>query len=167
MTTAAGPIIEETYDAYGAVGELFDIGPDQREVILSGPAGTGKSRGILEYLNWACAEWPTIRCLMLRKTRRSLTESGMVTLERKVLHPAQGVHFHTTTQQYRYPNGSIIAVGGMDKPGKIMSSEWDIVYVQEATELTEHEWEAATTRLRNGKLPWQQMLGNGRCRVGR
>jgi PBSX family phage terminase large subunit len=152
------PTIEETYRAYGNIGKLFTS--KEPELLMAGPAGTGKSRGILEYLNYAATEYPGARVLMVRKTRRSLTESGMVTLEQKVLHPAQGVRFKSSVQQYQYPNGSIIAVGGLDKPEKILSSEWDIIYPQEATELEENDWEMCGMRLRNGKLPVQQMIGD-------
>ncbi len=97
---------------------------------------------------------------MVRKTRASLTESAMVTMNEKVLHELDHVDFHTTTQEYRYPNGSRIVVGGLDKATKVMSSEYDIIYVQEATELSEHDWESLTTRLRNGVMPYQQLLGD-------
>lgn len=101
-----------------------------------------------------------MRGLMARKTRASLTESAMVTFDEKVLHELDRVNFHTTTQEYRYPNGSVIVVGGLDKATKIMSSEYDMMYVQEATEPTEHDWESLTTRLRNGVMPYQQLLGD-------
>jgi phage terminase large subunit len=84
----------------------------------------------------------------------------MVTFEQKVLHPAQRVRFKSSVQQYQYPNGSILAVGGLDKPEKILSSEWDIIYPQEATELDEKDWEMCSMRLRNNKLPVQQMIGD-------
>lgn len=150
--------IEETYTAYGNISRLFTC--DAPEVILSGPAGTGKSRGNLEYLNYWAMNYPCCRLLMARKTRRSLTESGMVTFEQKVLHPAQGVRFKSSVQQYQYPNGSILAVAGLDKASKIMSSEWDIIYIQEGTELEEDDWESCSIRLRNGKLPVQQLIGD-------
>ena len=63
-------------------------------------------------------------------------------------------------QLYRYPNGSEIIVGGLDKPGKIMSTEFDGAYVQEAIELNENDWESITTRLRNGVMPFQQLLAD-------
>ena len=63
-------------------------------------------------------------------------------------------------QSYRYPNGSVIVVGGLDKPGKVMSTEYDAIYVQEAIELSEDAWEALTTRLRHGRLPYQQLLAD-------
>ncbi len=150
--------IEETYRPYGGNSQLFTS--KQPELILSGPAGTGKSRANLEYLNYWAMNYPGARLLMVRKTRRSLTESGMVTFEQKVLHPAQGVRFHGGKQQYQYPNGSILAVGGMDKPSKIMSTDWDIIYFQEATEGDEEDWEICTIRLRWGGLPIQQMIGD-------
>lgn len=51
-------------------------------------------------------------------------------------------------------------MGGMDKSTKIMSTEFDLIYVQEAIELAEDDWEALTTRLRNGVLPFQQIVGD-------
>lgn len=152
------PTVEETYAAYGNIRWLFTS--QEPELAFAGPAGTGKSRGILEYLNYLASAYAGARLLMVRKTRRSLTESGMVTLEQKVLHPAQGVRFKSSMQQYQYPNGSIIAVGGMDKPSKILSSEWDIIYCQESTELSLDDWEMCGMRLRNGKTPVQQLLGD-------
>jgi hypothetical protein len=155
MTTAA---IEETYTPYGKMSNLFTS--KEPEIILGGAAGTGKSRGNLEYLNYLATEYSRCRLLMLRKTRRSLTESGMVTFEQKVLHPAQKVRFSSSQQRYLYPNGSIMAVGGMDKASKVLSSEWDAIYCQESNEFTEDEWEMCSMRLRNGRLPVQQMLGD-------
>lgn len=159
--TAAGaaPEVVDEYHAYGAVAKLFRA-TARGEVLLAGAAGTGKTRGLLEYGNYVATEFPGARILLVRKTRRSLTESAMVTLETKVLHPAQGVVWQATLQRYAYPNGSIIAVAGMDKASKVMSSEWDLILVPEATELEEREWEALTTRLRNGRVPWQQIVGD-------
>ncbi len=130
------------------------------ECLLSGPAGTGKSRAALEKLHLCASKYPGMRGLMLRKTRASLTESAMITMDQKVLHELDGVEFHSTNQEYRYPNGSVIVVGGLDKTTRIMSSEYDMAYVQEAIELNEHEWETLTTRLRNGVMPYQQIIGD-------
>lgn len=48
----------------------------------------------------------------------------------------------------------------MDDPTKIMSTDYDIIYIQEAIELTEDDWESLTTRLRNAKMPFQQIIGD-------
>jgi phage terminase large subunit len=150
--------VEVVYRPRGAARSVFSA--RDPEVVLSGPAGTGKSRSALEKVHLALLKHAGSRGLMLRKTRRSLTESGMVTYADKVVHPLDGVRWVSSVQQYQYPNGSILAVAGMDKAAKVMSSEWDIIYVQECTELSEAEWEALTTRLRNGKMPYQQLIGD-------
>ena len=146
------------YQPQGAALEVF--GRRDPEVLLSGPAGTGKSRACLEKLHLCAARHGGMRGLMVRKTRASLTESAMVTFERHVLHPLDDVRWHDKTQEYRYPNGSRIVVAGLDKASKVMSSEYDLAYVQEATELSEGDWEALTTRLRNGAMPYQQVIGD-------
>lgn len=149
------------YKAYGAASELWT--DRSGEVLLSGPAGTGKSRACLEKINACCLRWPGTRALIVRKTRESLTETALVTYENKVLPEGSPIKEGTQRkirQSYRYPNGSEVVVGGMDKATKIMSTEYDVIYVQEAIELTEHDWESLTTRLRNGVMPFQQLLGD-------
>ena len=133
------------------------------EVIISGPAGTGKSRACLEKVHACCLRWPGTRALVVRKTRESLTESALVTFESCVV-PANDPLLAGTQrrmrQSYRYANGSEIVVGGMDKPSKVMSTEYDLIYIQEAIELFEDDWESLTTRLRHGVMPFQQILGD-------
>ena len=146
------------YIPRGVSRDIFTM--QEPEVIVAGPAGTGKSRAILEKIHLACLTHPGLRASMVRKTRRSLTESGMITYWHKVQPEYDGVRWKGSDQQYQYPNGSILAVGGLDKPSKIMSSEWDMVYVQEATELLENDWESITTRLRNGKNTYQQLIAD-------
>src|SRR5579871_192987 len=134
-----------------------------KEVVLSGPAGTGKSRACLEKLHICAEKYAKMRGLIVRKTRESLTESALVTWEKKVVpagHAALTAVRRNFRQGYQYPNGSEIVVGGMDKPSKVMSTEYDLIFVQEGIELAEGDWEALTTRLRNGKMPFQQLIGD-------
>lgn len=153
---------ESRYIAYGAVGHLWSMataGTMPQEILISGPAGTGKTRGNLEFLNEMAHTYKGCRILIGRKTRASLTQSVMQTYEEFVLsHNAYRVPFHTTKQAYEYPNGSRIVVAGFDKPSKLMSSEFDIIYIAEATELEENDIEMASTRLRYGKVPFQSLL---------
>lgn len=146
---------------HGAAADLFHC--QRREVVISGPAGTGKSIGALAKLHVLCMLAPNLRCLIVRKTRESLSESALVTFEQKVVpagHPILNGQQRRTRQNYTYPNGSQIILGGMDKPSKIMSTEYDAIYCQEGIELTVDDWEALVTRLRNGRLPYQQILAD-------
>jgi PBSX family phage terminase large subunit len=129
-----------------------------QEILAEGPAGTAKTRTILEMLDFVARKYASARILVIRKTRTSMTHSVMATFERFV--QRSDVHFHTTDQAYKYSNGSIIAVAGMDNPAKILSSEWDVIYWNEATEGTENEWETLSTRLRGGIVPFQQMIAD-------
>lgn len=146
------------YRPYGVQRALFTA--RDPEVVLSGPAGTGKSRGCLEKLHLLAMKYDRMRGLICRKTRASLTQSALVTFDEKVRPQDDGAVFHHQDQEYRYPNGSVIVIGGLDKPSKVMSTEFDVIYPQEATELTENDWESLSTRLRNGVMPYQQLMGD-------
>jgi hypothetical protein len=158
LPLAVGPTVKYIdYEPRGAIKDAFKC--KALELILAGPAGTGKSRGALEKCNWLCDKYKEVRGIMIRKTRRSLTQSVMVTFEKKVIVPGS-CPFHGGDQEYRYSNGSIFAVAGIDDPKKIYSSEWDFAYVNQAEELDEDDWESILSRLRNWKMPYQQLLGD-------
>jgi PBSX family phage terminase large subunit len=160
---------EHRYRPVGSAAELFRC--RTAEVLLSGAAGTGKSRACLEKLHAMALRNDGMRGLICRKTLTSLGSTALVTWREFVAKEAiesGEVKFYGGSQQeaaaYRYGNGSRIVVGGLDKASRIMSSEYDVIYVQEATELVEDDWEALTTRLRNGKVSFQQLMAD--CNPG-
>lgn len=162
MTTAT---LERVFTPRGASAQVFGERGD--EVLLSGPAGTGKSRGCLEKLHAVALANPGMRGLIVRQTAVSLTSTALVTWTEHVVKEglaAGHLEFYGGSRQepaqYRYANGSKIMIGGMDKPTKIMSSEYDMIYVQEAIELSAEAWEALTTRLRNGVVSFQQIIAD-------
>jgi hypothetical protein len=137
------------------------------EVLVSGAAGTGKSRGLLEKIHLAMMKYPRAKALLLRKTMASLASTGLQTWQEFVVAEAllsgEVTYFGGSVReppQYRYANGSMVAIGGLDNPTKVMSSEYDIVYIQESTELNVKDWEFVSTRLRNGRMPYQQILAD-------
>lgn len=153
------------YHPKGTCIEFFNSRESQ--VLFAGPAGTGKSRACLEKVHAMCLANPGMRALVVRKTAVSLSSTALVTFEQHVAteHIENGdvKWFGGSPKEaacYRYGNGSVIVVGGMDKSMKIMSSEYDVCYVQEATELSEDDWEKITTRLRNGKVSFQQLIAD-------
>lgn len=132
-----------------------------REVLIEGPAGTGKTRAVLEKVHLCALKYPGMRALLLRKTRQSMTQSVLVTFETHVL-PADSSladgQSRSTRTSYRYENGSELVIGGMDKASRIMSTEFDLIAVFEGREISQDDWEALLTRLRNGKMPYQQAM---------
>lgn len=157
--------LRHDYRPRGVARALFECRAS--EVLLSGPAGTGKSRACLEKLHLMALLNPGMRGLIVRKTLASLGSTGLVTWREHVakesLAVGDVVWYGGSPQEaaaYRYSNGSTVVVGGLDKAQKVMSSEYDVIFVQEAIELTVDDWEALTTRLRNGKVSFQQLLAD-------
>jgi phage terminase large subunit len=150
------------YTPHGAAAELHQA--TEREVLIAGPAGTGKTRAWLELMHDRAQANGRYRALMVRKWKASLPETALVTYEEHVLgteHPmiTDGPR-RNNRQAYRYPNGAHVVVGGMDKATKIMSSEYDDIFAPEATELNEEDWFALLSRLRNNSRPVQQIIGD-------
>lgn len=156
---------QRPYRPYGAARTLLYA--RDPEVVLSGPANTGKSRACLEKLHLCAEKYAGMRGLIARKTRRALTESVLVTFEQRVLPEGSPILQGPAREQrhaYRYPNGSELVLGGMDDPQKVLSTEYDLIFVAQAEELTEDELEVLTTRLRNHVMPYQQVIGD--CNPG-
>jgi PBSX family phage terminase large subunit len=157
--------LRHVYRPRGSAKQLFESRAP--EILVSGSAGTGKSRGALEKVHLAMMKYPGARALILRKTASSLAGSGLQTwikfVVKEALMSGEVTYFGGSTQeppQYRYWNGSAVMIGGLDDPTKIMSTEFDLIFVQESTELTITDWEFANTRLRNGVMPYQQLLAD-------
>jgi phage terminase large subunit len=158
-------VIEHRYRPRGACQTVFSVRAP--EVLISGPAGTGKSRACLEKLNLMALKNAGMRGLICRKTATSLSSTALVTWKKFVAREAidnGDVYYYGGSAQepaaYRYKNGSTILICGLDNITKVMSSEFDVIYVQEATELTENDWESLTSRLRNWQVSFQQMLAD-------
>ena len=156
------PSVSDNLIMVGSNRQIMET--EATEVIASGSAGTGKSVSWLRKLHVTAVMYPGSRQAIIRKTRVSLTESALVTYEQKVLglnHPmlhtgATRAHRHN----YTYPNGSEIIIAGLDTPSRVLSTEFDRIYVQEAIELNEEDWETLLSRLRNGKTPYHQLGGD-------
>jgi phage terminase large subunit len=155
------PVVVQ-FERRGAVKDLFAC--QDPEVLISGAAGTGKSVGALMKLHLACVFNPGVRALIVRKTHVSLTASTLVTFREKVAAEALrgDVSFHggsaSEPAAFRYRNGSVLVVGGLDRPARLMSTEYDLAFCDEAIETSSEDIDTITSRLRNGRLPYQQLM---------
>lgn len=157
--------LRHEYRGRGAARELMRR--REKEVLLSGPAGTGKSRACLEKLNIAALKYPGMRGLIVRQVRDTLPSTALETFEKFVITEqlACGAVIYRSGSgrrpaRYEYNNGSEIWLAGLDKPSKIMSTEFDLIYIQEATEVTPNGWESLTTRLRGQAMPYRQLIAD-------
>ena len=160
------------FKAYGASVELMCA--FEPEILYEGPANTGKTRTLLEKAYMLANEFPGMRQLWVRKTRKSMTESVLVTWEEHVVpegHACLKGPSRPQRDYYDFPNGTRIVLGGMDNPDRIMSTEYDFICYFEATEGEQDEWEKLGTRVRNKRirvgrdadgedLYWDQMVAD-------
>lgn len=149
--------IDYRVELRGAIFDLlnevltYDGPPKVEEILLEGPAGTGKSRGCGHLLFVLGEQFPGIRMLVVRETRASLTDSFMVTFEEQcvpegheILQGATRMNRHS----YQWRNGAELVCGGLDTPEKLYSTEWDVIVVQQAEETSEAAWAKLKTRVR-------------------
>lgn len=151
-----------TFKPYGSHRELFTS--RAMELLGAGPAGTGKTFTIAWRLHVVAMRYPGARILMTRKDLESLKPAALTTFVNGVMPFMHGVETFGgnkfTPAEFRYPNGSVIQVTGLDRADKVKSAEYDVIYVNEATEIPESTWEMLTSRLRNGVMPYQQIIGD-------
>ena len=166
LTAGTTPSLLPRLHLHGAAAELQRC--RAKEILVEGPAGTGKSLACLRKCVLMCEAAPC-RVLLCRASRVSMTESVLVTLERELLpewHPARTGSDVTRAgrRSYSWPHGAELVVRGLDNTESVMSSEYDLIYVAEATEITIEDWERLLSRLRNNVLPFQQAIAD--CNPG-
>ena len=137
-------------------GILRVMGSRHPEILLEGPAGTGKTFGLV-YLAHTWSEWfPGARGYFVRQTRKSLNESAMSLYEDLLGygHPVlKGNRARPNRDKYTYPYAETVVDGvryagqseiylvGMDNPDRLMSTEGDWAMFFEGTEGTLREGE--------------------------
>lgn len=152
-------------ELFGAPARLSKEWFKHEEIIVCGPAGTGKSMGIAFVVDDLACMYPGARFLVGRKTRAALTQSWCKTFRKAMRMRGQREHlFHGQKDKnrtdYTYDNGSEIVLGSMEDEERLFSTEYDFVYIMECTELIEDEWQSMHRALRNGVLPHQLLLGD-------
>lgn len=120
--------------------------------MLAGPAETGKTWATLWRLDSECRRIKGGQFALVRKVRRTIAPTVLVTYQRiQELRRARGEgaaepYGGLNPEWYDYGNGTRLWIGGMDDPSKILSGERDGIYVNQAEELAENDWEVLSTR---------------------
>jgi phage terminase large subunit len=149
-----------TYTPYGGSEELMYC--HDPEVIIQGPAETGKTLAACWKVHTLALKYDGCQGAIVRKTQKSLYGSVLQTFERVIADAPVQIYGGEKPEKYIYANGSVIWLGGMDNPDKILSSERDFIYVNQAEELTQDDWEKLHTRAtgRNAVIPYPQLFGD-------
>lgn len=136
--------------------------------MIAGPAETGKTFAALWLLDQRMRQYPRSRGAMVRKVRATMdgtvleTYATICEMHGNDVTPYGG----QSPQWFTYPNGSRLYIGGMDSPGKVLSGERDFIYVNQAEELEDTDWQTLLTRAtgRSARAPFAQLFGD--CNPG-
>lgn len=134
---------------------------DRKYMILFGGAGSGKSVFAAQKKVNRCMEMPDERFLVVRKVGRTLRRSCFQLLK-DVVHAA-GLGPYTTIREtemeLHFPNGSSLLCTGIDDPEKIKSiARVSGVWIEEATELNEEDFDQIDLRLRGETPSYKQII---------
>lgn len=116
-----------------------------RAWVLSGPFDTGKTWAALWRLDSEARANPKGQYALVRKVRNDMDGTVLVTWK-KIIAMRGGVTVFggEKVQWYDYSNGARVWVGGLDRPEKTLSGERDGIYINQAEELDEADWEMLT-----------------------
>lgn len=144
----------------GAVREFWRC--HNHELMLVGPAETGKTFGGLHKLDALMWKYPGCQAAIVRKFATTLPGTVCQTFEKVANLDAIRLLGGTRPERYMYPNGSQIWLGGMDSPAKVLGGERDFIYTNQTEEFTEDDWETLVTRVtgRADHSPYSQIMGD-------
>ena len=152
------------YTPYGGNREFFYA--REQEVIVEGPAETGKTLAACWRVHLSCLKYPGAQWAIVRKVQASIYGSVLQTFERVIKGAPVEAYGGNKPEAYIYANGSKVWVGGMDNPDKVLSSERDGIYVNQAEQLALNDWETLGTRAtgRGAVMPYTILMGD--CNPG-
>lgn len=122
------------------------------EWIIAGPAETGKTVAALWRLDELLRTTPMARATLLRKMQVTVWGTVHETWKRiQALRVSLGAerlipYGGEKPEWYIYPNGARVWIGGLDNANKILSGERDWIFVNQAEELTQDDWQILSTR---------------------
>lgn len=148
------------YTPYGGIREFFYA--RDPEVIIVGPAETGKTLAACWKVHLSCLKYPGAQWAIVRKVQSSMYGTVLQTFERVISGAPVELYGGNRAEVYIYANGSKVWVGGMDNPDKVLSSERDGIYVNQAEGLTLNDWETLGTRVtgRGAVMPYTILMGD-------
>ena len=170
MTVAAPADIFDTENGKATIkfygGNLDFIRDKSDEVMIHGPAETGKTLAALWKIHRCALKYDNASLVIARKILSDTYSTVLQTYEKKVLGNPRwwGVEPYggEKPQWFDYPNGARVWITGLDKSSKVLSSEHDIIYINQAEQVELDEWETLTTRVtgRAGNMPYSQLIGD-------
>lgn len=120
----------------------------KRFIAYGGARGGGKSWAIDRKAPLLALRYTGIKILLLRRTYKDLERNHVRALEPLL----KGIATYSKQEKYfRFPNGSILELGYCASESDVLQyqgQEYDIIFIDEATQFTEYMYETLTACLR-------------------
>ena len=133
-------------------------------MLMDGPAGNGKSYLAAQKVDAFMRKYPNAMGLMVRKTRESMTNSTLLFFDRQIAND-NAVVLKKNEKRFEYPNGSILAYGGMKDDAQRdairsigQDGAVDIIWMEEAHLFTRADFDELLARLRGTAAGWRQII---------
>ncbi|MBE6612026.1 MAG: hypothetical protein E7632_06005 [Ruminococcaceae bacterium] len=130
-----------------------------RFTAYGGSRGGGKSWALRRKLILLCMRYPGIHCLIIRRTLSELRQNHVLPLLREI---GRAVPYASGERVFRFKNGSRIDLGYLSCERdtlRYQGQEYDIIAIDEATQLTESQFSALKGCLRGvGNFPRRMYL---------
>ena len=125
---------------------------ENRYVGYGGARGGGKSWGLRRKLTLLCLRYPGINCLIVRRTFPELRINHIVPLQKMLCYgKCKVAKYNETNKEFTFINGSRIMLGYCDSESDVLryqGQEYDIIALDEATQLTENQFNTLKACLR-------------------
>lgn len=158
--------LNRVYSLRGPGRDYFNF--TGREALLEGGTRTAKTFSFLLKARHVAREYPGSRQLICRQTRKSLNESVLRDWREEILWTGHEAVSPSATKEhqdlYHWQNSSEVYFAGLenmrDTASPILSTKWDRIYICQAEETSENDWEVLTTRLSSFKTPHHQITAD-------
>lgn len=138
----------------------------QEEFIAAGPANTGKTHMTVQYGHKLACLYPKTKGVFVRKTKESVKKTIIPTyydvlgynptIDQGYVKGYGGIN----PQLFRYSNGSEVIIMGFSDPKEFDSLQADWIYVNQAEDLEEGDWEILTARCRLDNMGFNVVYGD-------
>ncbi len=123
----------------------------ERYVAYGGARGGGKSWALRRKLVTLALRYPGIKCLIVRRSYSELKSNHLYTMDEEY---GSLFEYSDTDKAMRFRNGSVIFLGYCDSERDVLryqGQEYDIIAIDEATQLTEFQFSIFKACLRGTK----------------
>ena len=142
------------------------------EICAEGPARTGKTIRCLRKVFALHAKYPGFRSCIVRTNSVDLTDTIRYDIANTVLKyplddPRSQIRQQGGMTQFHhlYLNGGECRLGGMNRPTSILGGEYDLVYLSELSQFTEHQYQLLKTRCSGSSAKWKLEDGSIRFQM--